>query len=387
MTGEQLDDPDFLAEPYPLLAALRESEPIRVRGRGPVLVTRHADVRLLLRDTRSANEFPAHRYALAGRAGASAQAFARALVSRDPPAHTALRRLVAPYYSRAAVAGLSDDVRELVDRQFARAERAGGGSFDVVADVAHDLPYLVNCRILGVPTAAYETLRPWMAAIEQAARPSSPRSARAGSDAAIEAFRGYVDRLSPVPGGALAACGAAVPHGLTRDDLRDNAVGLFPAGAEETTALIAALVRSVLREPHRLDAVRADGDAAIALVDEVLRRESPIKSANRWITAEIETPSGVVPANRMAVLSLASANRDPRVHDQPDRFRPGRSEAHLAFGAGRHRCLGVHLARLQAGAVAEHLAGRTRALVAAGPAVHRPSAELRILASLPVRVS
>ncbi|MBB4764913.1 cytochrome P450 [Amorphoplanes digitatis] len=389
-------DPGFQEDPYPLLARLREEDPLHLTPDGIQVVTRYSDVRALLRESACVREFPARRYALSGRGGATAQSFARAIVSRDPPAHTRLRGLLSPPFTPGAARALRATVETLVDTLFDEAEARHGAVIDIMRDVADRLPYLVNCVVLGLPTAEYRTLAPWVTAIEDASVPSPPPEAVLASDRAIEALRDYLTPFflghrRPDPDGLLARL-AGTDHtgsGFSRDELVDNAIGLFPAGAETVTGLIGNLVWLLAGDPEQWDLVRRDPAARPRAIEEALRFESPINVAYRWATAEVTVDSGVITGGRVLVLSLAAANRDPRVFAHPDRFdcRPTGRTPNVAFGSGRHVCLGAHLARLQGEAVLDRLLRRYPGLQLAGAPVRKPSVELRCLQRLPVRLA
>jgi cytochrome P450 len=238
-------------------------------------------------------------------------------------------------------------------------------------------------------------LAPWIAAIEDASMPSPPPAAVTASDRAVEALRSYLEpyfagRRQPLPGQLLArlAAAAAGQDSLSRVDLMDNSIGLFPAGAETTTGLIGNAVSLLLDAPGRLEMARGDQAMAPDLIEEALRLESPINAAYRWVAGRVTVDSGAVQAGRVLILSLAAANRDPRAFIDPAQLDIQRRDRHphVAFGAGRHVCLGAHLARLECEVTLRRLLHRYRTIEAAGPRIRKRSVELRCLARLPVRV-
>lgn len=225
--------------------------------------------------------------------------------------------------------------------------------------------------------------------------PSPPLEAMEASDRAVEALRAYMrpffagDR-QPTPGRLLSRLVRMVGQdaGFPADELIDNAIGLFPAGAETTTGLIGNAVSQLLAAPDLLAKVRRDETLTARVVDEALRFDSPINAAYRWAVERITLGSDSTRPGRVLILSLAGANRDPRAFDDPGRFdirRRGRYP-HVAFGVGRHVCLGAHLARLQAEVTIHCLLRRYDTIEIAGPPVRKRSVELRCLAQLPVQV-
>lgn len=135
---------------------------------------------------------------------------------------------------------------------------------------------------------------------------------------------------------------------LSSQEILALAVLLLLAGNETTTNLIGNAVLSLLAHPEELAKVRADRSLVPALVEEVLRYESPVQVIFRRTVQEVELEGGRVPAGQNVFLLLGSANRDERKFPDPDRFDIARNPAdHVAFGYGIHYCLGAPLARLE----------------------------------------
>jgi cytochrome P450 len=388
-------DPAFQVDPYPTLVWLREHDPLHVMPNGVVVATRHADVAVLLRDPACARELPPRLLArVSTGTGPTAEAFGRAIIARDPPVHTRLRRLMAPPFRRRLIERLRGRIAALVEGLLHLAETGGSDVIDIVGDVALLLPYQVNCDLLGLPVEEAEVLRPWVKAIERVSMPFPPRDAVAQADAAVLAFRDYMtarlDEVATTDASSVLAMFADARDGddtLTREEVVDNAIGLFPAGAETVTGLIGNVVLSLLDSPDQLVRVRRDRSLVAPAIEESLRLDSPINAAYRWTIAAVEVPSGSIRQRRLVVLSLAGANRDPAVFVDPDRFDVLRdSSNHVALGAGRHVCLGEHLGRLQADVTLNVLLDRYGDLRLAGAPERLRSVELRGLARLPVQV-
>jgi cytochrome P450 len=94
-----------------------------------------------------------------------------------------------------------------------------------------------------------------------------------------------------------------------------------------------------------------------------------------------------LPAGARVLVSFASANRDERKWDEPERFDIGRANAsHLAFGYGVHACVGMGLARLEATEVLSALARRVERFEMVGPPVRKLNNTIRAFSSLPIRI-
>jgi cytochrome P450 len=123
---------------------------------------------------------------------------------------------------------------------------------------------------------------------------------------------------------------------------------LLGAGHETTRSLIANALLTLLRHPDLLQRLRGSGGITRTAVEEFLRFEGPFGFSARIAAEDLEEYGHTVRKGEPVFLVLQAANRDPRQFANPDNFDPWRSSnAHLAFGAGAHLCLGNHLARVE----------------------------------------
>jgi cytochrome P450 len=139
--------------------------------------------------------------------------------------------------------------------------------------------------------------------------------------------------------------------------------------------------------PDQWRLLRAAPDRIKAACNEVLRIESPITCFTRVAAAPVEVGDETIPAGARVLVSYASANRDERRWDDPDRFDITRESAgQVAFGHGEHACVGMGLARLEMAAVLTALVERVEHVALAGPPVRKRNNLIRSFASLPVEV-
>ena len=144
--------------------------------------------------------------------------------------------------------------------------------------------------------------------------------------------------------------GSDVEFRLTDTEIRATIFHLIVAGHETTTNLLGNILYELIRQPDLLAAVRRDRSLIPAVVEESLRHDSPAQMMVRDCTRPTDIASVKLDAGEKVILSIASANRDEAVYDDPRAFRLDRGEDldHVAFGFGRHLCLGAPLARLEA---------------------------------------
>ncbi|ONI88384.1 hypothetical protein ALI22I_18645 [Saccharothrix sp. ALI-22-I] len=353
-----------LFQPGPAdLRSLREDAPVhRDERTGLWLVSRYDDVRAVLADPRRFHPdnaltavvpIPGPVLRVLARAGFS---LPPTLANNGTDTHADLRRLVARFLTPARVAAMAPRIAQLTEE---RLERLSGGGADLHPALARDLPAIVLLEVMGIRDVDVEALKAW-------------------STASLELFWGdvTVQRQHELAGPAAAfhqwltaRIKAADPRGddlfgaLRAQDvpIRDAAglcYFLLIAGQETTTQLLCAAFHAVLR--HGLWSRLREPGMAAACVEEVLRRDPPVNTWRR-ITAEPVTLSGVdIPAGAPLLLMLAGSGSDPEVFGEPERFCPARPNArkHLAFGYGRHFCLGAGLARLEAEVVLRETARR-----------------------------
>ena len=385
----ELLDPVNRADPYAAHAALRAAGPVLLADDRPVpvaLVGRYAHCAALLRDP---------RLSVAPPGGAPMRSF----LFLDPPDHTRLRRLVSAAFTPRMVEGLRPRITALVDELLdAALPTAGRAVVEVVDAVASPLPVRVICDLLGVPTGDVERFRAWSSALAEGLdlliAPGTERpeglAARARAAAELQGhLREVIAARRDDPGEDLLSALIAVRDGadvLDDDELLATCALLLLAGHETSVNLISGGLRALLRLPGELDALRAEPGRAPGVVEEVLRLEPPFQLVTRRALADVEVGGVVLPEGCRVVLLLAAANRDPDRFPDPDRFVPGRSGRHLAFGAGVHYCLGAPLAKLEAdvalGALARRLVDPE---LVADPPRYRAGVTLRGPAELHVR--
>jgi hypothetical protein len=348
-----LSDPAVVANPYPVLAALREASPFTEADGALVVVGRHRDCSAILRDPRASSQRNRSLLAPAEMREQRPPSF----LSLDPPDHTRLRRLVSKAFAPRVIARLEPRIRELTDGLLTAA--ADGGRIDVVSQLAYPLPVRIISELLGVPPSDYATFAGWSAALAHSLQPQFGQPDVAATQAAAQArteFGAYFTTLiaarrADPADDLLTELIRAEDDGqhLSEEELIGTCVLLLVAGHETTVGLISNAILALLRHPGQLAALRADPELAGAAVEETLRYDPPVQLTGRVArdgmqVGEISPRDGAV-----MLLLLAATGRDPEAFAEPDRFDIRRTGgSHLAFAAGPHFCLGAPLARLEA---------------------------------------
>jgi len=359
---------DFLANPYPVYAALRETEPVRRMPDGSYFLTRYVDLVTVYRD--AANFSSDKHVEFAPKYGTGSPLFEHhttSLVFNDPPLHTRVRKLIMGALTRRAIADMEPGLVQLVDSLLDRISDQGGG--DLIDDFASAIPVDIIGNLLGVPQPDRGPLRAWSLAILGALEPVvSPEQQALGNQSVtdmLDYLRTLVAARRHLPGDperdvlTRLIQGEASGEQLSEVELLQNCIFLLNAGHETTTNLIGNGLLLLQEHPTAKALLRqalqgTDGDALAQeavltrAVDEFLRFESSNQLGNRRaITAT--TVGGVdLPAGALVTLCIGAANRDPAQFPDPETLDLNREpNKHLAFGFGIHQCAGLSLARLE----------------------------------------
>lgn len=305
----------------------------------------------------------------------------------NPPDHTRMRKPVASAFTPRAIGRLRDRV-ESVTEELLDALPAGG-SADLVADFASQVPIAIISEMLGFPDADRRRFLEW----GDAAAPLldiglSRRTART-AEAAILDMDSYLDdhiaRLRRAPGEDILS-GLVASGDLDDRELKASATLLMGAGFETTVNLISNGVVQLTNHPDQLELLRADPQLWPNAIEEILRFDSPVQTTGRIAGRDTELAGTTVREGTTVVLMLAGANRDPKVFTDPHRFDVGRANAkdHLTFSSGIHACLGASLARMEGLHALRALFDRFPNLTLAGQPERRPLFTLHGYRRLPV---
>ncbi|MER7498782.1 cytochrome P450 [Nonomuraea pusilla] len=278
----------------------------------------------------------------------------------DPPEHGKLRKLVSSAFTRKVVADLEPRIAQLTHELLDGARERG--RLELVADLAYPLPVTVIAELLGVPGGDRVLFKQWADAMfERDTKISLSKTAAEQQLDARDALKAWKEMSGYLAGHAAERRRRPRADLLTRlveaevdgerlpdDQVVNFAIVLLLAGHVTTTMLLGNTVLCLDAFPELQDRVRADRASVPAVIEESLRFLTPFAALSRATTREVELGGVTIPADRLLMVWLGAANRDPRQFADPDVFDPGRDpNPHLAFGRGIHFCLGAPLARLE----------------------------------------
>ncbi len=358
---------DFYANPFPVYAALRESEPVRLMPDGSFFLTRYADLVSVYRDAQVFSSDKKVEFTPKYGAGSPLlEHHTTSLVFNDPPLHTRVRRLIMGALTRRAIADMEPGLILLVESLMDAIEQRGGG--DLIEDFASAIPVEIIGNLLAVPRDERGPLRAWSLAILGALEPKLTREQEDLGNRSVREFLDYLrvlvaDRRRN-PGDpehdvlTRLIQGEDAGEKLSETELLQNCVFILNAGHETTTNLIGNALVSLQEWPGEKDKLlraigtQPDWDALeptmTLAVDEFLRFESSNQLGNRRALRACEVGGLALPEGALVTLCIGAANRDPAQFPQPDVLDLGRqNNRHLAFGFGIHQCAGLSLARLE----------------------------------------
>ncbi|WP_407550912.1 cytochrome P450 [Streptomyces sp. Pv4-95] len=405
----ELFDSDFIRNPHPTLASLREESPAHLvatpNGLKTWLVTRYEDAKALLTDSRVSKDMrvgyglvpqnfvdpekQAHFQAQRGTRKQFATELSTTMLDSDPPDHTRLRKLVAKAFTMRQVEALRPRITELVTELLDALDCQDEA--DLMEALSFPVPFTVICWLLGVPPEDRDRFRRW----------SNLLTSGQGTEEALDAsqdmvayLRGLIAAKRAQPSDdMLSALIEATDEGEKLDEVEliSMAFLLLVAGHETTVNLLNTGALALLTNPDQRALLEADPSLWDGAIDEFLRIDAPLANATWRFTLEpIRLGDVTIPKGEFITISLSAAGRDPKRYDDPDRVDITRkASGHLAFGHGIHHCIGAPLARLEGRIVLGELFRRFPGLSLATPADElpwRPSFNLRGLASLPVRL-
>jgi cytochrome P450 len=365
--------PSFLADPFAVLASLPREMPVfYAPSIDYYVVARYADIEAVFLDHDTYSAAPAQlplvelvpeaaRILLAG--GHQPQP---SMVSLDPPAHTRLRSPTARAFTPRRVAQMEPRIRATIEQLLDAVNPSA--PFDLVSTLTFPLPATIIFSFVGVPERDWAQLKDWCGHRAGLAwgRPTPTEQVHHAENMAT--YRRYLRELvaskANVRGDDFASALLAIhdedPEALTHEEISSILYSLTFAGHETTNYLIGNVVRRLLEDPARWDAVVAAPESIPGAIQETLRYDPSVPVWRRVTTRPVTLGGVRLPQGAKLFLWLAASGRDASVFPHPETFDLRRASATmtLAFGKGIHYCLGAALGRLEAQCALEALTRR-----------------------------
>ncbi len=339
---------DFATDPVPdiqaLTGSLREQGrffPVKRHGEKALLVTRFDDVSFAFGDEK---DIPL--YEGAKRFAEPAQG--RSLFSMTGDEHRMHRALVSSAFTASAIDRYERELMVPEARDaLARLPLANGGKADLIDEFAEMYGISVIVRILGLPVGDDLRFKRWAHDLV---------SSSWALETALKASREFEEYVIPIIHKRRRGTGEDFLSRLARAEVDGKRLTdidivsflrvLFPAGADTTFRQLGNLIVAMLTIPGLKAKLLADRGLVPQAVEEALRWEPAIGLYPRLVPKDVEWRGAFIPAGTFLMLSVASANRDPRVFDAPETFDlTRRTKKTTTLGAGIHFCIGAVLAK------------------------------------------
>ena len=276
-----------------------------------------------------------------------------ALESTTGETHARLRRVVNPGFGPRRIEELLPAMRKRIESLWERL--AAKRRFDFVTEYATKLPAMAIADLLGIPDehARLERLSWQMTRMYDMADPTAAEGVVRATNETHEIVESLVEARRRNPGRdviSVLATVSAEGDRLTNDECATLIVEMIQGGTHTTAAQLGHAMRLFLEHPDQWELLARRPELAANAAEEILRFEPSAPFNLRQLHADRELRGVTFPAGSLLFVSIASANRDPGVFADPDRFDVAaeRKEEHLTFALGRHYCLGASLARAEA---------------------------------------
>jgi hypothetical protein len=386
-------NPGMRADPYPYYHRLRRTDPIHQSPFGYWVLSRHQDVDVVLRDSRSRSNFPDDETWARHRGGPDSpivRSTAQWMMMQDGAAQRRIRSVMGKVFTARAVEDLRPRIAAVIDEL---VEQIDEGEIDLVEDLALPLPIMVVGELLGIPRADRRQCRIWTDHIGRVVDPIITRDLRDAMNQALTEFSAYLAeqvriRRADPQDDLLSTLVTSDDSGvrLTDDEIVANVLLLFNAGHETTVNLIGNGMLALLQHPEQLTLLRENPGLMGQAVEELSRYDSPVQIAARIMAGDLPLDGTTIPAGSKVMVIYGAANRDPARYTDPDRLDITRTGIKsLAYGGGPHFCIGAPLARLEVAMVYRTLLRRFRSIqLAADELSWRANFNLRGLMALPL---
>ena len=349
-------------EPYAFYEELRElGAVVHLRTLDRYAVSRFEDVRRVLADQRVFSS----AQGVVQNAAMNA-AMAGSIVGTDPPEHTRLREILGRPLTPAKLVPMRDMLSQLSVKQVERILE-GGGEVEAVSQISCHLPLSVVTELVGMPDDATDRMLPWAAASFNGMAPdimpgTAPALATIGEMMGYIADPGLPARLRPGSWSAQLHA-ASVSGEIDYEQFLSMLQGYLMPSLDTTIFAMSNLLWLLANNPDQWELLRSRPNLIPRAIHEAIRLESPVQFFSRVATEDTEIDGAPIKAGSRVFVIYASANRDPRRFENPERFQIERdSTDHVGFGHSVHRCVGMNLALMEITAMLTAIVGRVRAI-------------------------
>lgn len=349
--GDSITLAELENDPYPTFARLRAEEPVTyVPDMDMWLVTRWDDVEYL-------NAHP-ELFTAATEPSWLNDVLGRNMLGTDGEEHRRVKDALQPTFTPSSAGPwVTERLPEICDELIDAFDPGGA---DLMTAYAEPIAVRALQDALGWDNATWQQIGEWTRGVCTGLAnftndPALAEIARRANEESGESIRERV-----VPNLAHTS--------LSADEIVNNVRLCMSGGINEPRDGIALTVWALLTHPAAFAACTADASLWRPACEELFRWISPVATATRQATGDVELAGTEIPAGAMVAGVISSANRDERRFTNPDVYDLHRKEGpHMAFSTGAHVCLGAWLGRSTVRVAVQHLFDRLPDLTLAGP--------------------
>ena len=323
------------------------------------------------------------------------------LVTFDAPIHMKYRKLTQDWFMPKNLSQIEGEIRSIAQDTVQRMLDAGP-EVDFCKLVSAPYPLHVVMQILGVPEEDEARMLMLTQQMfggqdedlnQSGMKNMTPEQITMLVAGAVKDFEAYFAKLTaekranPTGDVASTIANATVDGEPLNDrDMMGYYIIVAAAGHDTTSASTAGAMLALARDPEQFARVKADRSLLAGIVEEAIRWTSPVQHFMRTAAEDTELSGQKIAKGDWLMINYISANHDPDIFDDPRKFDAARSpNRHVAFGAGAHQCLGLHLARLEMRILFEELLDRLETVELAGEPKRAKSSFVGGLKRLPIR--
>ncbi len=346
-------------DPYPIFATLRKQGPVvrielgALAAENPAsptammaqegelyMATTHEAVSTVLRD--------AETFSSKGYETLMGPVMGHTILEMDEPEHSRYRGLIQQAFTRKMQSRWERElVGPIVDERI--DQFVDRGRAELVRELTFPFPVNVIAGMLGLPREDLPQFHRW--AVELISVSHDWELGMAASRKLAAYFGSILEQRRAAPREDLISLLTQAEldgHRLSDDDIFAFLRLLLPAGAETTYRSSSNLLFGLLTHPDQLEAVRKDRKLIPQAIEEGVRWECPLTAITRLATRDVELLGTKIPKGARVAVNMGSANHDETRYERPEEFDIFREpKQHMAFAFGPHRCLGMHLARME----------------------------------------
>jgi cytochrome P450 len=360
------DAPRNLANPFPILARMREQDPCHWSPRlKSWVITRYDDVKRACfhADIYSSNRLQPFFAAMPSeesiKIGSLMRFLTQWMVFQDEPNHARLRKLTSKVFNQRSMQAMRPQIEAITQHLLQAMDDhidKPGAELDFISAFAGPLPCLVIMAMLGVPKEDLDKVKKLsddLALFIGSSREEGAKyeSAEVATFEMAAYFRAQIKDRRINPRKDLLSDLILVQdmgERLNTDELIATCILLLFAGHETTTNHLANSLLALMQFPDQLEKLRSNPALAPKAIEELLRYDGPSSAQVRIVTVAHELHGNALNEGDRVFMMLNAANRDPQTFRDPNRLDIDRKgPPHLAFGFGIHLCLGFPLARME----------------------------------------